>query len=151
MIRASSELQLNTGLLLAVPIPEAAAAEGALIQAAVMESLAEADKQGISGAEVGWLLWKGVWRAAILQDCLQGFDGCLLSFESLLMLSKSLLMKSSFHTAMYQNTSKASEQLLVALVSTIQRSKQVLRRKERFSALLHETRLVIVCLLMSSC
>eukprot|EP00775_Hariotina_reticulata_P008089 gene8089-8282_t len=52
MIRASSELQLGTGLLLAVPIPEAAAAEGALIQQAIEESLAEADKRGICGAEV---------------------------------------------------------------------------------------------------
>jgi pseudouridine-5'-phosphate glycosidase len=52
MIRASHELQLGTGLLLAVPIPEAAAAEGAAIQQAIQESLLEAEQRGIAGADV---------------------------------------------------------------------------------------------------
>lgn len=52
MIRASHDLQLNSGLLLGVPIPEAAAAEGAAIQQAIQESLQEADARGIAGAEV---------------------------------------------------------------------------------------------------
>lgn len=53
MIRAGHELQLGSGLLLAVPIPEDAAAEGAAIQRAIEEALAEADARGIAGAEVG--------------------------------------------------------------------------------------------------
>jgi pseudouridine-5'-phosphate glycosidase len=52
MIRASHELQLGTGLLLAVPIPEAGAAEGAAIQQAIQESLQEAEQRGIAGADV---------------------------------------------------------------------------------------------------
>lgn len=52
MIRASHQLQLDTGMLLAVPIPAAAAAEGAAIQQAIQESLREADEKGIRGAEV---------------------------------------------------------------------------------------------------
>jgi len=58
LIRASHDLQLNSGLLLAVPIPAAAAAEGASIQAAIQESLQEAEARGIAGAEVraGWAL-----------------------------------------------------------------------------------------------
>jgi pseudouridine-5'-phosphate glycosidase len=56
MIRASHELQLNTGLLLAVPIPEAHAAEGAAIQRAIQDSLQEAEQQGIAGADVSLLV-----------------------------------------------------------------------------------------------
>lgn len=52
LIRASHDLQLDTGMLLAVPIPTAAAAEGAAIQQAIQESLREADAKGIAGAEV---------------------------------------------------------------------------------------------------
>jgi pseudouridine-5'-phosphate glycosidase len=52
LIRASHDLQLDTGLLLAVPIPTSAAAEGAAIQQAIQESLREADAQGVAGAEV---------------------------------------------------------------------------------------------------
>jgi pseudouridine-5'-phosphate glycosidase len=52
LIRASHDLQLDTGMLLAVPIPAAAAAEGASIQQAIQESLQEADTKGIAGAEV---------------------------------------------------------------------------------------------------
>lgn len=52
MIRASHELQLGTGLLLAVPIPEQYAAEGAVIQQAIEESLSEAEQRGIAGADV---------------------------------------------------------------------------------------------------
>lgn len=52
LIRASHDLQLDTGMLLAVPIPAAAAAEGAAIQQAIQESLQEADAKGIGGAEV---------------------------------------------------------------------------------------------------
>lgn len=54
LIRASSDLGLDTGLLLAVPIPESAAAEGAAIQQAIQDSLQEADAKGIAGAEVGY-------------------------------------------------------------------------------------------------
>lgn len=56
MIRASHELQLGTGLLLAVPIPEAHAAEGAAIQQAIQESLQEAEQRGIAGADVSLLV-----------------------------------------------------------------------------------------------
>lgn len=52
MIHASHELQLSTGLLLAVPVPAAYAAEGAAIQQAIQESLREAEAKGIAGAEV---------------------------------------------------------------------------------------------------
>lgn len=52
MIRASHDLQLNTGMLIAVPIPAAHAAEGAVIQQAIEESLKEADERGVAGAEV---------------------------------------------------------------------------------------------------
>lgn len=52
LIRAGHDLQLDTGLLLAVPIPTSAAAEGAAIQQAIQESLREADAQGVVGAEV---------------------------------------------------------------------------------------------------
>jgi pseudouridine-5'-phosphate glycosidase len=52
LIRASHDLQLDTGMLLAVPIPAAAAAEGASIQQAIQDSLREADARGIAGAEV---------------------------------------------------------------------------------------------------
>lgn len=52
LIRASHDLQLDTGLLLAVPIPASAAAEGAVIQQAIQESLQEADARGVAGAEV---------------------------------------------------------------------------------------------------
>jgi pseudouridine-5'-phosphate glycosidase len=57
MIRASHQLQLGAGLLLAVPIPEAAAAEGAAIQQAIQESLQEADQRGIAGADVSGVRW----------------------------------------------------------------------------------------------
>lgn len=53
MIQASHDLQLNTGMLLAVPIPAAYAAEGAVIQQAIEQSLSEAEQGGIAGAEVG--------------------------------------------------------------------------------------------------
>jgi hypothetical protein len=39
-------------MLLAVPIPTAAAAEGEAIQQAIQNSLQEADVEGIAGAEV---------------------------------------------------------------------------------------------------
>eukprot|EP00878_Enallax_costatus_P029934 GHUV01032506.1.p1 GENE.GHUV01032506.1~~GHUV01032506.1.p1 ORF type:complete len:398 (+),score=70.01 GHUV01032506.1:580-1773(+) len=52
MICASYDLHLDTGMLIAVPIPAEYAAEGAVIQRAIEESLAEADQQGIAGAEV---------------------------------------------------------------------------------------------------
>eukprot|EP00879_Flechtneria_rotunda_P024633 GHRR01026131.1.p1 GENE.GHRR01026131.1~~GHRR01026131.1.p1 ORF type:complete len:312 (+),score=89.73 GHRR01026131.1:586-1521(+) len=52
LIHASHKLQLGNGLLLAVPIPEAAEAQGAQIEAAIQESLQEAEQRGIAGAEV---------------------------------------------------------------------------------------------------
>lgn len=60
MIRASHDLQLNTGMLVAVPIPAAAAAEGAAIEQAIQQSLQEADDRGIAGAEVS-----GMYAAAL--------------------------------------------------------------------------------------
>lgn len=56
MIKANHDLQLSTGMLVAVPIPAAYAAEGAVIQQAIEESLAEAEANGIAGAEVSSLL-----------------------------------------------------------------------------------------------
>jgi hypothetical protein len=63
MIRASADLQLDGGMLVAVPIPAAAAAEGAAIEAAIQESLAEADTRGIAGAEVSGHGRVGVHRS----------------------------------------------------------------------------------------
>ncbi len=39
-------------MLLAVPIPEAAATEGAVIQAAIDRALSDAEARGIAGAQV---------------------------------------------------------------------------------------------------
>ena len=57
IIRAHSRLQLQSGLLVTVPVPEAAAFDEAEAEAAVAQATREADAQGIHGpAATPWLL-----------------------------------------------------------------------------------------------
>lgn len=57
IIRAHSRLQLQSGLLITVPVPEAAAFDEAEAEAAVAQATQEADEQGIHGpAATPWLL-----------------------------------------------------------------------------------------------
>ena len=65
MVSAARELQLGSGLLFAVPIPAAAAAEGAAIQAAIEAALADAEARGIGGAEVCGRQWPAALGAAV--------------------------------------------------------------------------------------
>jgi pseudouridine-5'-phosphate glycosidase len=52
LVAAVGQLQLGSGVLLAVPIPQQHAAAGAEIQAAIEEALAAAGAQGVAGNEV---------------------------------------------------------------------------------------------------
>jgi pseudouridine-5'-phosphate glycosidase len=57
IIRAHSRLQLQSGLLVTVPVPEAAAFDEVEAEAAVAQATQEADEQGIHGpAATPWLL-----------------------------------------------------------------------------------------------
>lgn len=62
---ASASLRLGSGMLLAVPIPTGQREEGAVIEAAVQEALAEVERRGISGNEVMVLAGnRRRWRAS---------------------------------------------------------------------------------------
>ena len=52
LIEASFKLGLGSGMVLAVPIPREAAAEGEVVEAAIRIALEEADSKGIKGSEV---------------------------------------------------------------------------------------------------
>ena len=52
MIAALHDLNLQSGMVLAVPIPQQYAAEGAAIQKAIDEALAEAVREGVAGNQV---------------------------------------------------------------------------------------------------
>ena len=52
MIHASQQLGLGSGLVLAVPIPAEAAAEGEAVEGAIKQALAEAARKGVRGSEV---------------------------------------------------------------------------------------------------
>lgn len=52
MVKASLDLRLGGGMVLAVPIPPQHEAEGAVVEAAIHEALAEAGARGVKGAEV---------------------------------------------------------------------------------------------------
>jgi pseudouridine-5'-phosphate glycosidase len=57
IIRAHSRLQLQSGLLITIPVPEAAAFDEAEAEAAIAQATREADEQGIHGpAATPWLL-----------------------------------------------------------------------------------------------
>jgi len=57
IIRAHSRLRLQSGLLVTVPVPEAAAFDEAEAEAAIAQATREADEQGIHGpAATPWLL-----------------------------------------------------------------------------------------------
>ena len=71
MLGCVRRLGLGSGMLLAVPIPAAAAAEGEVVEAATRAALAEAEARGVKGNEVragmggcgGWVgvvAWCGV-------------------------------------------------------------------------------------------
>jgi pseudouridine-5'-phosphate glycosidase len=62
LILALKRLRLSSGALIAVPIPAAATAAGAAIQAAIDAALAEAAAAGVSGARVTPFLLEGVRR-----------------------------------------------------------------------------------------
>ena len=52
MIAASTQLGLGSGMVLAVPIPKEAAAEGEVVEKAIQQALDEADSRGVKGSEV---------------------------------------------------------------------------------------------------
>jgi pseudouridine-5'-phosphate glycosidase len=52
LLESSHELGLQSGILLAVPIPASQAAAGGLLAAAIQTSLEEADRKGIAGRDV---------------------------------------------------------------------------------------------------
>ena len=60
MIRSQEELQLNTGILFTVPIPEDKEADSEKIKAGIDQSLKEAEEKGISGALITPFLLKRV-------------------------------------------------------------------------------------------
>ena len=49
---ASEQLQLQSGMLIGVPIPEAAQAEAATVQTAIESALSEADAEGVAGRDI---------------------------------------------------------------------------------------------------
>lgn len=53
MIKASHDLGLGGGMVLAVPIPEQYEAAGQQVEAAIQEALGEVERRGVRGAEVG--------------------------------------------------------------------------------------------------
>lgn len=60
MIRSQEDLQLNTGILFTVPIPEDKEADSEKIKAGIEQSLKEAEEKGISGALITPFLLKRV-------------------------------------------------------------------------------------------
>jgi pseudouridine-5'-phosphate glycosidase len=60
MIRSQEDLQLNTGILFTVPIPEDKEADSEKIKAGIDQSLKEAEEKGISGALITPFLLKRV-------------------------------------------------------------------------------------------
>ena len=52
LMMSSSELGLQSGILLAVPIPASQAASGSQLEAAIQTALAEAERKGIAGREI---------------------------------------------------------------------------------------------------
>ena len=52
MILAAQRLGQKTGMVLAVPIPQKAAAEGQLVERAISQALAEVSQRSIQGNEV---------------------------------------------------------------------------------------------------
>ncbi len=57
VIRAHQTLELNNGILVAVPVPEADACDPEMIEAAIQQATQDADAQGIHGpAATPWLL-----------------------------------------------------------------------------------------------
>ncbi|BDA44761.1 Pseudouridine-5'-phosphate glycosidase [Coccomyxa sp. Obi] len=52
LIRAALQLNLDSGIVIGVPVPEAAAAAGERVERATQQALAEADKRGLAGAAV---------------------------------------------------------------------------------------------------
>lgn len=52
MVKASLDLSLGGGAVIAVPIPPEQEAAGAEVEAAISEALAEADRRGVAGAAV---------------------------------------------------------------------------------------------------
>lgn len=52
MLSSVRRLGLGSGMLVAVPIPQEAAAEGREVEAAIQQALREAEQQGIRGNEV---------------------------------------------------------------------------------------------------
>lgn len=52
LIHESSRLRLNSGLVIAVPIPEEYAADGAAVESAIREGLEEAERMKVIGREV---------------------------------------------------------------------------------------------------
>ncbi len=52
MMYASRALGLSAGVLLGVPIPQDAAAEGALVERAITQALEDAAREGVKGNEV---------------------------------------------------------------------------------------------------
>ena len=59
LIDASSKLRLGSGMVLAVPIPREAAAEGEVVEGAIRRALEEADAKGVKGSEVTRRAWGG--------------------------------------------------------------------------------------------
>ena len=56
LIDTSFKLGLGSGMVLAVPIPKEAAAEGEVVEAAIRIALQESDSKGIKGSEVKFKL-----------------------------------------------------------------------------------------------
>jgi pseudouridine-5'-phosphate glycosidase len=52
MVKASLDLALGCGAVVAVPIPPEHEAAGREVEAAIREALAEADRRGVAGAQV---------------------------------------------------------------------------------------------------
>lgn len=52
MIKASLDLGLGCGAVIAVPIPREHEAAGAAVEGAIKEALTEADRRGVAGAAV---------------------------------------------------------------------------------------------------
>lgn len=60
VLRAGLDMKLRNGALFAVPIPEKDAAEGAVVEAAIRQALAEADQKGVDGRDVTPFLLKRI-------------------------------------------------------------------------------------------
>jgi pseudouridine-5'-phosphate glycosidase len=60
IMNANEQLQLHSGMLLGVPIPEADEAEAGAVQAAIDQALAEADAQSVAGRDITPFLLKRI-------------------------------------------------------------------------------------------